>query len=140
MEEGSYAFQRTASAVAFDTTNWWREVTITIEADVDFVNDPSQQFVRNEPVRQHLTSQINGPVVIEGGVAEGKDRSLKPAVMLPTESTDLPKDIEINTDETQQADRLQVFNDSSVADDKACLLYTSPSPRDATLSRMPSSA
>ena len=24
--------------------------------------------------------------------------------------------------------------------DKACLLYTSPSPRDATLSRMPSSA
>ena len=26
------------------------------------------------------------------------------------------------------------------ADDNACLLYTSPSPRDATLSRMPSSA
>ena len=25
-------------------------------------------------------------------------------------------------------------------DDKGCLLYTSPSPRDATLSRMPSSA
>ena len=25
-------------------------------------------------------------------------------------------------------------------DDKVCLLYTSPSPRDATLSRMPSSA
>ena len=29
---------------------------------------------------------------------------------------------------------------SVVAFDKACLLYTSPSPRDATLSRMPSSA
>ena len=27
-----------------------------------------------------------------------------------------------------------------VASDSACLLYTSPSPRDATLSRMPSSA
>ena len=26
------------------------------------------------------------------------------------------------------------------SDDEACLLYTSPSPRDATLSRMPSSA
>ena len=28
----------------------------------------------------------------------------------------------------------------AVSEDKACLLYTSPSPRDATLSRMPSSA
>ena len=30
--------------------------------------------------------------------------------------------------------------DVAMADKKACLLYTSPSPRDATLSRMPSSA
>ena len=29
---------------------------------------------------------------------------------------------------------------SYVADDKTCLLYTSPSPRDRTRSRMPSSA
>ena len=28
----------------------------------------------------------------------------------------------------------------SLADDKSCLLYTSPSPRDGLLSRMPSSA
>ena len=33
------------------------------------------------------------------------------------------------------------YSDPSQArDDKSCLLYTSPSPRDATLSRMPSSA
>ena len=30
--------------------------------------------------------------------------------------------------------------DSNQINDKVCLLYTSPSPRDATLSRMPSSA
>ena len=30
--------------------------------------------------------------------------------------------------------------DIIITDKKACLLYTSPSPRDATLSRMPSSA
>ena len=29
---------------------------------------------------------------------------------------------------------------ASMGDNKVCLLYTSPSPRDATLSRMPSSA
>ena len=32
------------------------------------------------------------------------------------------------------------INDSDLAEDITCLLYTSPSPRDATLSRMPSSA
>ena len=31
-------------------------------------------------------------------------------------------------------------NNASIADHNNCLLYTSPSPRDATLSRMPSSA
>ena len=33
-----------------------------------------------------------------------------------------------------------IFKEVSAAWDEACLLYTSPSPRDATLSRMPSSA
>ena len=33
-----------------------------------------------------------------------------------------------------------IFQDSIIAKQKICLLYTSPSPRDATLSRMPSSA
>ena len=33
-----------------------------------------------------------------------------------------------------------VSSDGSVSSDTSCLLYTSPSPRDATLSRMPSSA
>ena len=32
------------------------------------------------------------------------------------------------------------YQDSLVEGDSGCLLYTSPSPRDATLSRMPSSA
>ncbi|HSC16539.1 MAG TPA: hypothetical protein VLI71_15540 [Gammaproteobacteria bacterium] len=106
-----------AAAVVFDDTNWWKDVTVTIEADLNFVPDVSQQFVRNEPVRQHLTGEISGPLVIEGGIAEGKDRSLRPAVMLPTESTAPPKGVSVDTDETKQADRLHVFNDSSVADD-----------------------
>ena len=35
---------------------------------------------------------------------------------------------------------LAVFKSSTVEEVRHCLLYTSPSPRDATLSRMPSSA
>ena len=41
------------------------------------------------------------------------------------------------TERGTQASASRVFISSQ---DKACLLYTSPSPRDATLSRMPSSA
>ena len=37
-------------------------------------------------------------------------------------------------------DRIQLSIEVSNNDTTACLLYTSPSPRDATLSRMPSSA
>ena len=36
--------------------------------------------------------------------------------------------------------RLAIFDTFGEPVNKACLLYTSPSPRDATLSRMPSSA
>ena len=35
---------------------------------------------------------------------------------------------------------LKVWNANTTDEVKSCLLYTSPSPRDATLSRMPSSA
>ena len=37
-------------------------------------------------------------------------------------------------------DRLRLYPDPDATELKDCLLYTSPSPRDATLSRMPSSA
>ena len=38
------------------------------------------------------------------------------------------------------ANKLDVSKDEVVSMNRSCLLYTSPSPRDATLSRMPSSA
>ena len=41
---------------------------------------------------------------------------------------------------TSITDALEGHIDVAIANDMACLLYTSPSPRDATLSRMPSSA
>ena len=115
--DGQHSLQRNADAVTFTDANWWQEVTVEVAADLNFIADPSQQFVRNEPARQHLVSQLAGPLIIEGGVAEDKDRSLKAAVVLPTEFAAAPKDIDVNTDETQQADRLNVFNDSSVSDD-----------------------
>ena len=43
-------------------------------------------------------------------------------------------------DEGLRSHMLRVYNYMSAALALTCLLYTSPSPRDATLSRMPSSA
>ena len=40
----------------------------------------------------------------------------------------------------QQAQLAELIKESSAAVDEVCLLYTSPSPRDGLLSRMPSSA
>ena len=40
----------------------------------------------------------------------------------------------------KQAEREKTMTQPEDAINRACLLYTSPSPRDATLSRMPSSA
>ena len=47
---------------------------------------------------------------------------------------------EKNEDETRKEDADQHQRSSSSPEPNVCLLYTSPSPRDATLSRMPSSA
>ena len=60
-------------------------------------------------------------------------------------SQKLTKDISLSKkiDETSGLEILDgqfITHNDSGGDPKFCLLYTSPSPRDATLSRMPSSA
>ena len=47
---------------------------------------------------------------------------------------------EENNASNEQVDEQPVEDISAAADDETCLLYTSPSPRDGLLSRMPSSA
>jgi len=116
--------QRKTYAVSFDSTNWFQEVTLQVEVDEDFIPDPSKQFVRQEPLRPHTVDQIRGPLVVEGNIGEGKDRSIRAAVMLPTEETADPIAIELDIDETQHADRLNVFNDSSVSDDRGLMKST----------------
>ena len=60
-------------------------------------------------------------------------RILAEAVQLVQSITDVPLSIDSSIVEALESGL-------SVYQGKACLLYTSPSPRDATLSRMPSSA
>ena len=54
--------------------------------------------------------------------------------------------VRVKVQGTTEVPRLNVYRSNTniyaqiIDDTKGCLLYTSPSPRDATLSRMPSSA
>jgi hypothetical protein len=107
-------------AVTFTPTNWYIPQTVTVGLDPDFVPGSArvEQAVARGP---HTVDQLLGPVIVEGGVAEGNDRSLLPPVLLPTEAAEAPIDIAIATDETQQTDRLNVFNDGSQADDTGSL-------------------
>ena len=55
---------------------------------------------------------------------------------------DHPQEIKVAVDTFFKAGKILVDNPESgnIPSEYVCLLYTSPSPRDATLSRMPSSA
>ena len=46
----------------------------------------------------------------------------------------------LTAEEAKRHDRIFINELAATLEDKACLLYTSPSPRDGLLSRMPSSA
>ena len=60
-------------------------------------------------------------------------------ILGPRPETPLLDDI-ASAEDLEQLERERMRTDAILSDWQTCLLYTSPSPRDATLSRMPSSA
>ena len=56
----------------------------------------------------------------------------------PAVLTNMPRAIEQHAEWISDCIKFMIINENDTIE--ACLLYTSPSPRDATLSRMPSSA
>ena len=82
----------------------------------------------------------DGKVSINGATAN-TTLNVKHAIALePTDSTSEYWSVYAHTDSTIRINYNNAGNDELMLDSVGCLLYTSPSPRDATLSRMPSSA
>ncbi|MEL7400685.1 MAG: hypothetical protein AAFN68_08965, partial [Pseudomonadota bacterium] len=109
------------ATVTFTPDNWFTPQTVTVTVDPSFVPAETPTFEKKVAQGPHTVNTLLGSLIIEGGVAEGKDRSLLPPVLLPTESADVAIPPTVLTDETQQADRLNVFNDGSRADDSGIL-------------------
>jgi len=111
-ESGSASFTVTAAQITFTTANWFDEVAVTLEADPDYVPSETDYVTKVFPAEEHTASKVYGPLIIEGAPTE--DRTLLAPVMLPTESVPGPIELEIVTDETEQNDRVNIFNDTDV--------------------------
>ena len=97
------------------------------------------ELIRNELQRSRLGNEIASGIVITGGSSMMKGMvNLGETIFNMPVRIGLPRDVD---------GLLQVVENPRYATGigllkmgRDCLLYTSPSPRDATLSRMPSSA
>jgi len=107
--------------VTFDASNWNIAFTVSVAVNPAGPGGGTGQPVETFPSQPHLTSQIRGPLVIDGSPIPGRDRSLKPGVKLPTE-LDVPLPV-VSTvvDEGKQVDTLNVFNDGSHSNDTGSL-------------------
>ena len=112
-----------------------RNVYVTPKSYLSFIDGYRGLYARKLADVQLLAKNINAGL---SKMFEAKDSVKKMQVKLAEDNKKLAK---------AQADAAvllkQISADTAVAEkekEKVCLLYTSPSPRDATLSRMPSSA
>ena len=102
--------------------NWNRPFEVLLSAGEAAGGDEGGQPVQTYPDQPHvLNNQIQGPLIIEGSTIPGKDRSLKIAVKLATETDSALPVLGIDVDESHQVDKLNVYNDGSITDDHARL-------------------
>ncbi|RJR48541.1 MAG: calcium-binding protein, partial [Desulfobacteraceae bacterium] len=107
--------------VTFDANNWNDPFTVKVTVNPDAAQNEGSHPIQTFPAQPHSTADIRGPLIIEGSVIPGRDRSLTPAVMLPTETDGPLPMLSIEVDETRQTDTLNVFNDGSVSNDVGVL-------------------
>ncbi|WP_407698387.1 beta strand repeat-containing protein, partial [Sphingorhabdus rigui] len=112
--------KQVVAAVRFTTSDWNIPTLITLKADPVFIAAANQQNIKQFPQSKHTAADILGPVLIEGGVTRA-DRSLNLAVMLPSERPQAPLTVSLDTDETNQTDRLIIHDDGAQSDHSANL-------------------
>ena len=118
-----------AKLIAFDTTSAYSNLQL-----IEFVGDYlKQQGLESRLTYDETDKKANLWVTIGPDIAGG--------VVLSGHTDVVPvADQDWSSDPFVMATRDGKLFGRGTADMKGCLLYTSPSPRDATLSRMPSSA
>ncbi len=109
------------ATVTFSATNWFTPFFVRVTANPQAPPPPDVQPLKFFPVQPHIVSTaVQGALSIDGSVGP-EDRSIKRAVILPTETDPGPLGEVITTDDTGSVDTLNVFNDGSLADDVGTL-------------------
>ena len=122
-QDVSATLKAEAAQITFTDKNWNEEVTVKLEADPTYTPSADRYFTRVFAAEEHTTSKVYGPLVIDGGPTEA--RSLRTAVMLPTERDTGPLSIDDSTDETIQNDRVNIQNDGDVTGNPGFMSLTS---------------
>ncbi|MCJ8339824.1 MAG: LEPR-XLL domain-containing protein [Pseudomonadales bacterium] len=99
-----------------DDGDWDKAIVLIVSPNPSYQHDQDKQPVQKAVLQPHTLDNIRGKLVIDGGVPADKQRSLISAVMLPTELDGELIIESLGTDESQQTDRLYMFNDGSVQD------------------------
>src|SRR5262249_58489334 len=139
------------ATVTYDGTNWYQNVTITVSYNPAWVPSPGDQDIMKFPTEKHLASQLAGPLAV-GGFTNGEpNRSLTIAIIQPKFPNVTLAQLAANpslaehdtgpfasppfpTSDTMSIDRLNVFNDGSVANDVGLLSpLTVQNPNGATV-------
>ena len=115
-----------AGEITFSSANWYEEVTVNLEADPTFVPTATSYVTKKFAAEPHVTAKVQGSLIIDGGVTS--PRTLKSAVMLPTEQDTGPKDVDVSDNEAFQNDRVNIHNDGSQANDTGALMLVSDVP------------
>ena len=100
-------FDTAEKTVTFSPGDW--DQAVTIDLSIGTVVTEPQPTVKIDAQPQTL-SRIQGPLFLYGGTGPGADRTLEPGVTLPTEQDTALPEIDVDTDETQQTDRLELVN------------------------------
>jgi len=98
-----------------DTINVLGDVVELIVAD-----DPNG---KDFPLDDQDLGSIQGPLVVEGGALEGRDRTLAVAVVLPGELNPISDQESLGVPETDNIDTLNVFHTDNGDADSGALLY-----------------
>ena len=108
--------------VTFTPGNWNVPVTINVAYNPAYTgNNQGGQSQIVFPAQAQRTSSIQGPVFIEGNIIPNLNLSLRPAVMLPTE-TDISLAAIVNANSpATQTNVLNVFNAGSTQNDAGTL-------------------
>jgi hypothetical protein len=102
-----------AAQVTFTPSDWYQPVTIPVVADPWFDVQPGHQNIKSFPKQLHLLSDIQGPLMVEGGPT-AVDTSLRPALMLPGEQNGPFFGVATPPPESQAINTLNIFDDGSV--------------------------